>query len=279
MKKYSIITIACFFYGVGVSLFFNPNRIAPGGVTGIAVILSQLIPVRVGTLLLVLNIPILGVGLYKFGLKFLYSTIYATIMVSIFTDLLSYFKPLTTDPLLAVIIGGSLIASSLAVIFKTGATTGGADIIVKLLRLKYQYLKTGRLFLIVDFIVVLSSGLILQNLNIAMYGIIGVFVMSIVMDGVLYGRDGAKLIYIISDVSSEIADRLISEVNIGVTFLHGTGAYSKKNKNIIMCIMRKQTSPHVEAIVKEVDPGAFFIISSAAEIYGEGFKDILEEKI
>ena len=279
VKDYIIITIACVFYGLAISQFLDPNDIAPGGVSGLSMIINRLIPMEVGTIILMINIPILLLGLYKFGFKFIVSTIYATVMGSFFTNILANYPPVTTDPLLAT-IGGSAIASiAIGFIFKAGATTGGTDIIVKVLRLKFPHLKTGRLFLMCDMLVVILSAFVFDNTDSALYAAIGVFLMSMVFDVILYGADGAKLIYIISNRWQEIATRLLMELDVGVTYLEGEGAYSNEKKRVIMCVVRKQMAPHVEEVVKEEDGKAFMIVSSAAEIYGEGYKNIYSEKI
>lgn len=279
VKDYIIITIASVFYGLAISQFLDPNDIAPGGVSGLSMIINRVIDIEVGTIILMINIPILLLGLYKFGFKFIISTIYATVMGSIFTNILAKYPPVTTDPLLATIAGSAIASIAIGFIFKAGATTGGTDIIVKVLRLKFPHLKTGRLFLICDMVVVLLSAFVFENTDSALYAAIGVFLMSIVFDIILYGADGAKLIYIISNDWQNIATRLLMELDVGVTYLEGEGAYSNEKKRVIMCVVRKQIAPHVEEIVKEEDGKAFMIVSSAAEIYGEGYKNIFSEKI
>ena len=279
IKDYLIITIASFFYGIAISQFLDPNDIAPGGVSGLAMIINRIINIEVGTIILMLNVPILLMGLYKFGLKFLISTIYSTFMCSVFTNFMAVYPPITSDPLLATICGCALASVAIGFIFKAGATTGGTDIIVKVLRLRFPYLKTGRLFLICDMFVVLLSAFVFEHSDSALYAVIGVFLMSIVFDMVLYGADGAKLIYIISNCWQEIATRMLVELDVGATYLEGEGAYSNERKRVIMCVVRKQIAPQIEEIVKEEDPNAFMIISSAAEIYGEGYKNIFSEKI
>ena len=279
IKNYIIITISCFFYAVSISLFLDPNDIAPGGVSGLAMIINRIVKIETGTLILALNIPILGLGLWKFGLRFLVSTIYATIMGSVMTNILAQYPPITTDSFLASTIGASIAAMALGFIFKSGATTGGTDIIVKVLRLRFPHLKTGKLFLICDMIVVILSGFVFEHTDSALYSAVGVIVMSVVFDAVLYGTDEAKLIYIISDNWSIISGRMLDELNVGVTFLEGEGAYKNVKKRVIMCVVRKQISPQIEEIVKEEDGNAFMIISSATEIYGEGYKNIFSEKI
>ena len=277
---YALMTLACFCYAVGISLFVEPNNIASGGVTGIAIILNKAIGGSTGIWFFVINIPILLIGMWKFGFKFLMSTVYCTTIISVFTDLLSrYGSPLTNDVLVATIAGGMLTAIGMGGVFKAGATTGGMDIVVKLCKLKFPYMKTGSLFLIMDFLVVLASAFVFQDIDRAFYSAMEVFVTSTLLDLVLYGKDGAKLIYIISDKSEKIAARLLDELNIGVTYMEGQGAYSGREKKVIMCVTKKQIAPRAEEIVKEEDPNTFMIVSSASEIYGEGYKSYFSEKL
>lgn len=277
---YVLMTLACFCYAVGISLFVEPNNIASGGVTGIAIILNKAIGGSTGIWFFVINIPILLIGMWKFGFKFLMSTVYCTTIISVLTDLLSrYGSPLTSDVLVATIAGGMLTAIGMGGVFRAGATTGGMDIVVKLCKLKFPYMKTGSLFLIMDFFVVLASAFVFQDIDRAFYSAMEVFVTSTLLDLVLYGKDGAKLIYIISDKSEKIAARLLDELNIGVTYMEGQGAYSGREKKVIMCVTKKQIAPRAEEIVKEEDPNTFMIVSSASEIYGEGYKSYFSEKL
>lgn len=277
--NYLIITVFSLTYATGISLFLDPNNLAPGGISGISIMLSRITPLPTGTWIMLLNVPIMALGLWKFGLKFLISTIYCTYISSFFTNLLSSFGALTSDKLLAALAGGTIMAVSLGMIFKAGATTGGVDIIIKVLRLKYKHLKTGNLYLLMDAIVVTLSGIMFRNLEIALYAAVTIFVNSVVLDTVLYGRDGAKMIYIISDHPKQITERLLADLDIGVTGLHGEGAYSGKEKEVLMCVMRKPLAPKAQQIVKEEDPEAFMIVSDATEIFGEGYKSYFSERL
>lgn len=279
IKKYVIITAAAFLYAVGVSLFTDPNNMAPGGVTGIAIILSRILPVSTGTLIMLINIPILVFAVWKFGIALTVSTIYATALISFFTNVLSEYGAATEDILLAALVGGTLTAVSIGVIFRAGATTGGMDIIVKALRLHFPHLKTGKIFFIADALVVTLSGIVFRDLNAALYAAISAICTSVVMDIVLYGRDEAKLLYIISAKAENIAGRLLSDLDIGVTYIKGQGAYSGDNKRVIMCVVKKPVSPRAEEIVKQEDPNSFMIITSATEVFGEGYKSYFSERV
>lgn len=276
---YIVITVASGIYAVAVSLFLDPNSLAPGGVTGIAIILNRLTGLETGTWVLLINIPIIAVGTWKFGLRFILSTMYCTAVTSLFINLLAPFGALTTDPFLAALVGGALMAVGIGFVFKSGATTGGTDIIIKLLRLKFPHLKTGSLFLMTDAVIVTASAFVFKNVDVALYAGLVVVINSVLLDVVLYGRDGAKLIFIISDNHEQITKRILEEMDIGVTYITGSGAYSGKGKNVIMCVMKKQLSPKAEEIVREEDPLAFMIVTSATEIFGEGYKSIFSEKL
>ena len=242
-------------------------------------ILNRATNVATGTWIFLINVPILIVGMWKFGIRFILSTAYATFAVSFFTNLLNRIGPGTEDLFLAAVAGGSLMAVALGLVFKTGATTGGMDIVIKLLRLKFPHMKTGSLFLITDAAVVILSAFAFKDIEVAMYAGIVVVINSVLLDVVLYGRDGAKLIFIISDHHEAITKRILEEMDIGVTYISGQGAYSGKEKSVIMCVMRKQLSPMAEEIIKEEDPLAFMIVTSATEIFGEGYKSIFSEKL
>lgn len=276
---YVIITLASGIYAVAVSLFLDPNSLAPGGVTGISIILNRLTGLETGTWVLLINIPIIAVGTWKFGWRFILSTMYCTALTSFLINLFASIGALTADPFLAALVGGSLMAVGLGLVFKSGATTGGTDIIIKLLRLRFPHLKTGSLFLMTDAMIVAVSAFVFQNVDVALYAGLVVVINSMLLDVVLYGRDGAKLLFIISDSYEAITKRLLEDLDIGVTYLSGSGAYSGKEKNVIMCVVKKQLSPKAEEIVREEDPLAFMIITSATEIFGEGYKSIYSEKL
>ena len=275
---YMVITLASLIYAIAVSFFLDPNSLAPGGVTGIAIIMNRIIGLETGTWMLLINIPILAVGTWKFGWRFILSTMYCTALTSLFTNWLTPYGPLTVDPLLAALVGGALIAVALGLVFRAGATSGGTDIIIKLLRLRFPHLKTGSLFLITDAMIVAGSAFVFKNIDVALYAGLVVLVNSLLLDMVLYGRDGAKMFFIISDCPERIVERILEELDIGATYISGSGAYSGKEKKVIMCVVKKQLSPKAEEVVRQEDPRAFLIITSATEIFGEGYKSIFSEK-
>ncbi|MBE5892430.1 MAG: YitT family protein [Lachnospiraceae bacterium] len=278
LRSYFMITLGSFLYALSISLFLDPNSLAPGGVSGISIILSSVTGVETGTWVFLINIPIIALGLWKFGFKFIVSTIYCVFVSSAFINIVEPYGALTTDPLLAAVAGSALLALGIGLVMKAGGTTGGTDIIVKVLRKRFPHMKTGSLFMMIDACIVTASAIVFENIDRALYAGIAVFFTSTILDLVLYGRDGAKMIYIISDCAEKIAKRLLADVDIGVTYVRGEGAYSGKDKKVILCVMRKPLAPKVEEIVKEEDPDAFMIVTNATEIYGQGYKSFFSEK-
>ncbi len=277
--KYGMITVGSVIYALAVSLFLDPNKLAPGGVTGVAIIINHYTNISTGTMVLIINIPLMLIGVWKFGVKFFISTIVATFMGSVFIDMAAPFGPITNDLFLCSVIGGVLSGISLGMIFKVGATTGGTDIVARLLKFKFPHVETGRLFIVVDSIIVVASAIAFRDMELAMYAGICVFITGKVFDVVLYGAAGAKLIFVISEKEEEIAKRFMDELDSGVTYVHGIGAYTDSDKRIIMCALKKQMLPKAEDIIKEIDLNAFIIITSANEIVGEGYRSPLEERV
>ena len=279
VADYLTLTVGAMIYAISISLFLDPNSLAPGGVTGISIILNRITGVETGTLMFAVNIPILLLGMWKFGWKFILSTLYCTFLGSLFTNLLTPLGAVTRDPLLAALAGGALMALSLGLIFKAGATSGGTDIIIKLLRIRIPHLKTGVLFLVTVATIVTASAVVLKDIDTALYAGLVVIVNSILFDVVLYGRDGAKMLFIVSDCPEAIVKRLLEDLDVGVTYLSGRGAYSEKEKDVVLCVMKKHLSPKAEEIIRQEDPKAFMIVASASEIYGEGYKNNFSEKL
>ena len=281
VREYVIITFAALLYGIGTSLLIDPNNIAPGGMTGLAICLNRLLNIGTGMWFLIMNIPILIIAIWKFGIRFTLSTIYATAMISVFTDLCTKFFSafVIYDKILAVVFGSAATAVAIGLMFKCHATSGGTDVIIKLLRLKYPHIKTGALYILTDMVVLVIAAIVFNDIAAALYSFMSVIVTSIVVDFVLYGRDEAKLIFIISDKPDIITARLLAELDVGATHVIGKGAYSGEDKKVIMCAIKKRLSPLAEDIVRDEDPNAFMIVSSASEIFGEGYKSYFDERM
>lgn len=271
------ITMTSLLYAVGVGVFLNPNNLAPGGVSGIAIILKKIFPVLpgVGMLILIINIPIMIVGWKKFGPRFIISTSYALVISSLFIDIIPKMidvDSVSDNPMLSSIIGGAAFGLAMGLLFRMETTTGGMDIIVKIVRGKYPHLKTGQIYLLLDIVILIASAFAFSNVEVALYAAIAIYVSTLVMDKAIYIGDEATLIYIMSKKRKQIADYMMKELDVGVTFIKSKGAYSNADGEIIMCVMRKQRLAKVRTALKETDPEAFMIVTSANEVFGEGFK-------
>lgn len=272
--KYAMITLGSALYAAGISMFLDPNRLAPGGVSGMAIIINKLIPaVPTGTWIIIMNIPILLAGMWKLGARFLVSTVYSVAVSSVFMNLLDkWVGALTYEPILACAAGAFLAATGIGIVFRNGATTGGTDVIVKLLRTKFPYISTGGVFLITDGIIVAASGFVFGDIDKALFAGIAVFLHMYILNTVLYGSDEARIVYIISSRDKDIAARLMNELDAGATYLSGTGAYTGDRKNVLMCALRMRSLPQARDIVREEDGDAFMIVTKATGVFGEGFK-------
>ncbi|CCY69972.1 YitT family protein [Eubacterium sp. CAG:161] len=282
--RYVFITFTAALYAVGIALFLNPNNLAPGGISGIAIILKKMFPglPGVGMLILLINIPILAVGIKKFGIKFILSTMYSLIVSSVLIDILPIVfnvNGVTDNKMLASVIGGATFGLGMGLMFRFDTTTGGLDIIVKIIKQKKPHLKTGQIYFLLDVVVLAASAMAFKDVEVALYAAIAIYVSTVVMDRAIYGGDEATLVYIISEKRELIARRMMKEVNVGATMIQAKGAYSNETTEVIMCVMKKQTLVKVRNILKQTDSGAFMIVSSANEVFGQGFKDHFKTEI
>ncbi len=291
LKCTLFIVVGCAMYSLSIAWFLAPQNTPNGGVSGVAIILNHLFPSfalagegGAGLWIFLINIPLLILAICKLGTRFSLLTVVCVFLTSAFTELFQrtagYISLISgIEPLPAVIIGGMLSGLALGIVFRARTCVGGSDIIVKVLRLKYKYIKTGTFYLIVDGLVVCAGGLIFQNINSLVYGIIALFIQSQMTDLLLYGQDGAKMIYIITDKEPSIASRINEEIHCGVTYLKGTGAYTGNEKMVVMCAIRKQSLPKAKEIVLQEDPNAFMIVTSATQVWGKGYKGLDEKEL
>ena len=274
LRKYGLIILASAIYAVGFNWCFAPNSIAFGGITGLAQIINAALPwAPIGTVVIVLNIPLFLLGWRLLGGGLLVSSLAAMAVSSVFIDALTAvytFPPM--DPILASIFGGVLVGLSLGVIFLQGATTGGTDLIARLLKLKLSWLPMGKLLMGIDLVVIVLVALAFRQLSSGLYGLVALYISTLVMDQVLYGLDNAKVAYVISDRPEAITQAIISELDRGVTILHGEGGYSGDPKKVLLCAFKQRQIVAVKELVRETDPDAFLIVCEAHEVLGDGFK-------
>ena len=281
LLPFLIITLASAAYALAFVWCYGPNGIAFGGVTGVAQIINFLVPaLPIGVTVIALNVPLFLLGWKLIGGRLLVSSLYAMFVSSVFIDILTPlrdWKPM--EPLLGCIFGGLLLGLSLGLVFQQGATTGGTDLLARLLKLKLAWLPMGKLLMGIDLAVIVLVSVVFRTLYAALYGLVALYISTIVMDGVLYGMDNAKVAYIISDRNREISDVLVKEMDRGVTILHGQGAYTGAEKDVLMCAFKQREIAAIKAAVKGIDPAAFVIVCNAHEVLGEGFRDYKKDDL
>ena len=274
LKNFMMVTLGAAIYALAFDWSFAPNEIGFGGITGIAQVVNHFFPqLTIGMLVIALNVPLFLVGWKLFGTYMLVSSLYAMTISSVFIDLFNtviHFPPME-DVLLACIVGGVLLGLSMGVVFLQGATTGGTEIVARLLKLKFAWLPVGKLLLVADYTVVALVALVFHNLNTALYGVVGIYISTAVMDTVLYGMDTAKVAYIISDDPDGIARIILHDLDRSITYLRGEGGYSGTEKKVIMCAFKQRQIVRLKEAVRQVDPHAFMIVTDAHEVLGEGF--------
>lgn len=275
LKEYIFIVVGAAAYAAGFQFFFYPNDIVTGGVTGVAMIINYLTDLPVGVMIIIINIPLFALAWKRFGLRFMLGSLVGMGVSSVLVDLFSLIGLSATDnPLLACIYGGLFTGFGLGLIYLAGVTTGGVDIIAKIVRRRRPHMNFGTIILIMDVVVISTFALVFDKFDSAMYAIIGMFISAKTIDLVLYGIDTSKVCYIISDENEKIKNMITTELDRGVTILHGEGAYTGSPKRVLFCVIKQQQIAEVRRIIRATDPGAFMIVTDAKDVFGDGFADI-----
>ncbi len=265
--------IGAIVYSVAVNMFLSPNGISPGGFTGVATVINHVANIPTGTMLFIFNIPVLILGYIKMGGMFILKTSFVTALVSFSLDVSARLLPqLQTDGILASMFGGILMGIGLSLILLRGATTGGVDIIAKLINKKYRHLSVGKIILMADGVVIALNAVVYKNAESALYSIIAMYMGTRLMDVLLYGADKGKIIYIVTNAPEEICSEINQTVGRGVTKLSVVGGYTGENRTMLMCTVRVHEVSAVHNAIKRYDERAFIVVADAGEIIGEGFK-------
>jgi len=269
ITSWALILVGAFVYSIGLNAFLVANHLTEGGFVGISVLLLYKLKWPIGLTLLVLNIPVLIPGWKLFGHEFILKTTVGVLAVSAFSWLTVSLQVPTHDPLLGALYAGVVTGLGLGLIFRTGATTGGADIIARLIR-HYYGISMGKLLFGIDVVVIASAALVV-GYQTAMYSLVAMFVSSRVIDFVIEGVKAGKAILIISDKHAEIADAIHERLNRGTTFLNARGGYTGSDRPVVYCVVPREEVNRVQRIVAEIDDRAFVVVNDVHEVLGEGF--------
>ncbi len=271
-----IISVGCLLYALGFTVFIYPNHISPGGVTGISTIINQFFAfLPIGFMTVLINLPLIIVGFIKFKVGFVLKTAYAVLLSSVLIDFLPSVLPTyQKDRLLASLVAGVLVGAGLGIIMLKGGTTGGTDIVAKLINSKFPFLSLGRLILFVDAVIVSTAALCYGDFESLLYSVLFLFVSGTVMDRLIYGADNGKIVYVMSDKVDVITTEIFRLVGRGVTKINAEGGYSGRTQKMLMCVARAHEVSKIMQIIRDIDDSSFTVISDAGEILGLGFKKL-----
>ena len=243
---------------IGIELFLVPSQLSTGGFSGIATVGYYMTGISVGTIMLLLNIPLFIIAFFKVGRTFFVKAVIGTSLLSIF---------------LAFIYGSVIVGIGTAIVLNANGSTGGTELLANVIKSYKPYLKTGTLIVILDTIVITANTIYFKDIEIALYSTLVIYVMGKVLDIFFEGIDFAKMVLIISPEWEKIAEGLSKNIKRGVTSLYGHGMYRNEDKNILLCVMSRAEVREARKVIKEIDPKAFLVITNAREVYGEGFKE------
>ena len=259
-------------FALGFALFLIPNEINTGGISGLAMILRELLGFgSVGILTLLMNIPLFLIGGLKIGRRFFAGSLVGMVVSSVLMDVFSVLSFQTPYPLLGGLYGGVICGTGLGLVFLAGASTGGSDIVVRLVKKKYRNLPIGRISIMFDAMVVLLTGVVFRDISKALYSGVVVFVCGQVIDAMVYRFDYSRVALIVSREHEAIARAIGEKLDRGATYLHGAGSYSGQNMEIVLTVVRKGQLAELKELVMDIDKSAFVIVQEAHQVLGDGF--------
>lgn len=259
-------------FALGFDLFLEPHEMSAGGISGLAMIVVHVLKFgSVGTLSILINLPLFLIGGMKIGKRFFWGSLLGMLSSSIMLDLFTLIPISETEPFLAVIYGSALAGLGLGMVFTAGTSTGGSDIVVRLLKLKYRNVPIGQISMMFDLAVVVLTGIVFRNVVKALYTGVAVFLMSQVVDAVVYRFDYSKVALIITQYHEEVAKAIDEKLQRGSTFLYGQGSYSRKDTMVVLTAVKKQQLAELKELVADIDPNAFIIVQEAHQVLGDGF--------
>ena len=272
LKFVGTILLGCTVFSLGFDLFLDPNNINVGGITGIAMILRELLGFgSIGAYFAAINIPLFLLGYKELGRRFFIGSMLGMLFSTVLLDLLTIIPVPKIDLMLAALYGGGLTGLGLGLVFMAGASTGGSDIMAKLLRKRFRRLKLSRLMLILDIITVTLTGVVFHDITRTLYSALPLYVSALVMDSVIYGLDYSSMALIISDKYSEIVAEIARKLERGTTLLDAHGGYHGDSRQVVMCAIRRRQITELKDLVSRIDPNAFMILQDAHQVLGEGF--------
>lgn len=267
------IIIGCAIMAAGIELFLVPNQLSTGGFSGIATIGYYMFGFPVGTVMLIINIPLFCFAYFRVGKKFFAKALIGTAVLSLLLNVFANFDPITLDRFLAFLYGSVVVGIGTAIVLKANGSTGGTDLLANVIKTFNPYLKTGTLIVITDVLIVGANVIYFKDIEVGLYSALAIYVMGKTLDVFFEGINFAKKLIIISSKWEEIADRIGQEIHRGVTAIDAEGMYKREPRKVLMCVMSRVEVREARKIIEEIDKNAFIVITNAREVYGEGFRD------
>ena len=273
LRDYGMITLGAIIYVFALKVFITPMQIPSGGIAGIALLCNYMLGMPIGVVSMVLNIPLLFFGYKMLGRDFFFKTMYMTVLSSVLTDLAGFLPAYEGDILLACLFGGIIKGVGFGLVIRVGGTSGGSDVVSKYLYRK-RAVPIGTTNMSINVCVLAISALFLRSLESLFYGVIAQYVVSVVMDSIIYGSDVQKNALIITSKPDEVAQAIMHNIGHGVTAIEGKGMYTGKERTILMCVVRRHETNLVKKTILDIDDTAFMMLSDVSEVLGRGFKNM-----
>ena len=268
--------VGCILISVALNMFFSPHTIAPGGLSGLSVVLSKVSGLSVSAIMLIMGIPLIFFSITILGTKNAIKTLIGMLLLSLCISLTSSLSQVsvTDDVLLAAITGAILLGLGLGVVFSVDGSTGGTDLIALMINKAIPSIPLSKCLVCIDGLVVMSSGIVNKNLETALYSAISLYVIVKMIDFIISGFDYSKCFIIITNEEEKLKEAIVNDIKRGITILDGRGGYTDSSKSVLIVAVNKKQEVHMKKLIKNVDKNAFIIVSKAHEVFGEGFSPI-----
>lgn len=273
-KRMLLMVIANIGYALTLRLFLSGNRIAGGGLTGLGVVVTSFLDIPIGLFVILCDIPIFIWAAFVKDKGYMITTIIAAIVYSVTTDLFAFLPTVTDNLLVASVCGGVSYGVFVAVMARADCSTGGTDLLIKMLVTRFKNVTLGTMYMLVDGLIVITSMIVFKSFELGLYAAVVIALYSYVSDMIIQGLNRASMFYIITDYPEQVASAIMAEMDRGVTLLRGMGMYAKTERSVLMTVVRPREVYKIKDIVKRLDPRAFAVLSSATEVMGEGFSEI-----
>lgn len=274
------IVVGCALFALGFNLFLEPNGLNAGGISGLAMVFVHVTKLgSIGLITILINMPLFAVSGLKIGRKFVFGSLVGMLASSLLLDVMSLIPCPVTEPLVGALYGGGLCGIGLGLVFSVGASTGGSDIVVRLLKMKWRNTPIGSISMGFDLVVAVLTGLIFWDISRTLYSGIAIFVTGVVLDAVVYRFDYSKVVIVISKQNEAIAQIITKQLERGVTYLDGEGYYSGNQTKVILSVVKRQQLAELKQLVVDIDPEAFIIVQEAHQVLGDGFSRYTKDSL